>query len=77
MSGLFLLSGPDRAQFNNAVTVLALLMGLYVLFNLDSLVDVTHIQELGVLHIEVLQNITPLDAGEGGLRLGLVSNNHV
>ena len=74
---LLLLPGSDRAQLNDAVTVLALLMGLYVLLNLDTFVNVANIQELRILHIEVLQDVCPLQTGEGWLRLRLVGDHHV
>ena len=43
------------------------------LFRLDTSVDVSDVEVLRVFHIQVLQNISPLQASERWLHLGLVS----
>lgn len=59
------------------MAVLSFLVRLDILFHLDTLVQVTHVEELRILYVQILHHVAPLQTGERGLRLGLISNYHV
>lgn len=64
-----------RRELKYAVAILAFLVRFHVLFYLDSLVDVSNIEELWVLHGQVLHDVFPSETAEGWVLLGLVGND--
>ena len=75
MDRLLLLTRPYRAKFHNTVAVLTPLGFVNILFSLHTLDQLTHVEELRVLHVKVLKDIGPLETCERWLALRLISKN--
>jgi len=58
------------------MTVLTTFVIFNVFLDLNSFMQITHIEVLWVFHIKILENISPFEASERRLHLRLVSNNH-
>ena len=74
--GLLALSGAAGRELHDAVAVFAALVIFYVFLGLHPLMQVAHIEVLRVLHVEVFEDVAPLEAGESWLAFALVCQNH-
>ena len=75
MDRLLLLTWPDRAEFHNTVAVLTPLGFINILFSLHTLGKLTHVEELRVLHVKVLKDVSPFETCERWLTFRLISKN--